>query len=622
MFSRSLLLAGAAWALAPSVHAQFIQQGPKLVGAGAVGNASQGQSVALSADGNTALIGGGGDNSGAGAAWVWTRSGGVWTQQGPKLVGTGVVGLAFQGQSVALSADGNTALVGGGEDNGAAGAVWVWTQSGGVWTQQGPKLVGTGAVGPYTSEGQSVALSADGNTALVGGTGDNANAGAAWVWTRSGGVWTQQGPKLVGTGAVGNASQGSVALSADGNTALVGGGGDNGGVGAVWVWTQSGGVWTQQGPKLVGTGAVGNASQGSVALSADGNTALVGGGGDNGGVGAVWVWTQSGGVWTQQGPKLVGTGAVGAGQGVAVALSADGNTALVGGSEDNYNNGFAGATWVWTRSSGVWTQQGPKLVGTGAGGNASQGSVALSADGNTALVGGYLDNGGAGATWVFVAGAPSLTNNPTSQTVAAGSNATFTAAASGAPTPTVQWQVSTDNGMSVSDILGATSSTYTFVTTASQNGNQYRAVFTNNQGLATSSAATLTVIWPVLSVQKMHNGTFTQGQTGAWTISVANIGTASTVGTVTVTDALPAGYALASFTGTDWNCTGTSVVSCTSGDSVGAGLRLRRVDSDYQRARQFANQRSEYGIGVRRQQQYDGNHVHRHQQRRRNLPLC
>ena len=50
---------------------------------------------------------------GAGAAWVWTRSGGVWTQQGTKLVGTGAVGDADQGQSVSLSADGNTAIVGG-----------------------------------------------------------------------------------------------------------------------------------------------------------------------------------------------------------------------------------------------------------------------------------------------------------------------------------------------------------------------------------------------------------------------------------------------------------------------------------------------------------------------------
>src|SRR5260370_305386 len=111
--------------LSAPAHAQFVQQGPKLVGTGFVApNAPQmGTSVALSADGNTALVGGFKDNGGAGAAWVWTRSGGVWTQQGPKLVGTGAVG-ADQGSSVALSADGNTALVGGSGDNGGVGAAW------------------------------------------------------------------------------------------------------------------------------------------------------------------------------------------------------------------------------------------------------------------------------------------------------------------------------------------------------------------------------------------------------------------------------------------------------------------------------------------------------------------
>jgi uncharacterized repeat protein (TIGR01451 family) len=384
------------------VHAQFVQQGPKLVGTGAVGLSVQGNSVSLSTDGNTAIVGGFGDNGSAGAAWVWTRSGGVWTQQGNKLVGSGGVGLGQQGIAVALSGDGNTALVGGTLDNGATGAAWVWTRSGGVWTQQGNKLVGSGGVGAGR-QGIAVALSGDGNTALVGGFTDNGNAGAAWVWTRSGGVWTQQGAKLVGTGAVGIATQGaSVCLSADGNTAIIGGSNDNGSIGAAWVWTRSGGVWTQQGPKLVGTGAVGGSLQGSsVALSADSNTALVGGFGDNGSAGAAWVWTRSGGVWTQQGAKLVGSGAVGSAfQGASVSLSSDGNTALIGGIADN---GGIGASWVWTRTGGVWTQLGTKLVGSGAVGAASQGtSVSLSPDGTTAIVGGASDNVNVGAAWIFV----------------------------------------------------------------------------------------------------------------------------------------------------------------------------------------------------------------------------
>jgi hypothetical protein len=112
----------------------------------------------------------------------------------------------------------------------------------------------------------------------MGGWSDNSQIGAAWVFTRSSGVWTQQGNKLVGSDTVGNSQQGwSVALSPDGNTAIVGGYGDNNLIGAAWVYTRSNGVWTQQGPKLVGSGAVGQAWQGvSVALSVDGNTAIVG----------------------------------------------------------------------------------------------------------------------------------------------------------------------------------------------------------------------------------------------------------------------------------------------------------------------------------------------------------
>src|SRR5512143_3940626 len=200
----------------------IFRQGPKLVGTGTTGfiGAQQGTSVALSADGNTAILGGPWDDSQLGAAWVFTRFNGIWKQQ-QKLIGSGAVGIAYQGTSVALSADGDTAIVGGPLDNSSAGAAWVFTRSGGVWTQQGGKLVGTGGYGG-TKQGASVALSADGNTALVGGPGDNGGTGAAWVYTRSQGVWSQQGDKLWSTDKLGLPHEGtSVALSSDGDTAII-----------------------------------------------------------------------------------------------------------------------------------------------------------------------------------------------------------------------------------------------------------------------------------------------------------------------------------------------------------------------------------------------------------------
>jgi hypothetical protein len=392
--------AGASWVFTRS-GGVWSQVGSKLVGTGATGATNQGSSVSLSSDGNTALVGGPADHASAGATWVYTRAGGVWNQQGEKLVGSGAAGNANQGSSVSLSSDGNTALVGGPNDSLYAGAAWVFRRTGGMWSQQGAKLVGTGAAGsPY--QGESVALSSDGNTAILGGSADNNHVGAAWVFTRVAGVWTQQGLKLVGSGAVGAAWQGiSVSLSSDGNTAIIGGNSDNSLAGAAWVFTRSGGVWTQQGTKLVGSGAVGTAYQGgSVSLSPDGNTAIVGGYGDSGGLGAIWVFTRAGGVWAQQGSKLVGTGAVGSAyEGTSVSLSSNGNTAIVGGFEDNSS---AGAAWVFTRTGGVWSQLGPKLVGTGAVGNACQGmSVAISGDGSTAFVGGYVDDYPIGAAWAF-----------------------------------------------------------------------------------------------------------------------------------------------------------------------------------------------------------------------------
>jgi FG-GAP repeat protein len=411
----SVLACGALVVAAQPASAQFRQEGSKLVGTSAIGNADQGFSVALSSNGNTLIVGGPYDNSYTGAAWVWTRNGGVWNQQ-TKLFGNDSVLTSDQGWSVAISADGTTAIVGGPLDDyfppyfGPIGAAWVYTLSGGVWTQQGSKLVAYDYSGA-PQQGGSVAVSADGNTMIMGGYEDDSSFGAAWVFSRSNGVWSEQ-QKLVAYNYLGcDPEEGaSVALSADGNTAIVGGALDNCGVGAAWVWTRSNGVWTQQ-AKLVGTGySSSEPRQGwSVALSGDGNTAIVGGPTDES-PGAAWVFTRSGTTWSQQGNKLVGTGAAAGSsfQGGSVALSGDGNIAMVGGSIDVDSSELIGAAWVFTRTGGVWRQQ-SKLVGTGNVGNSGQGtSVALSTDSSTAAVGGPTDNytsslqTGVGAAWVFV----------------------------------------------------------------------------------------------------------------------------------------------------------------------------------------------------------------------------
>jgi hypothetical protein len=396
--------------------AQFTQQGPKLVGTGYVpGQPGLGTSVAVSADGNTMAVGGNSDgfNNGGtqvGAVWIFTRTNGVWSQQGSKLVGTGGTASGTnQGTFVGLSADGNTLMEGGYSDNSQVGAVWVFTRSGSTWTQQGGKLVPSDVIGAASM--QAGAISADGNTLIFGGSNDNGVQGAAWIYARSGGVWTEQA-KLVGTGAAGVPFQGSsVAISGDGNTAASGGpiDGSGGQFGAVWVFTRSGSTWTQQGNKLTATPSSGNFLRlgESVALSYDGNTLASGGpfdgynSGDNSSTGATFVFTRSAGVWSQQGNRLVGTGGVGSMyQGVRVSLSDDGNTLIESGPSDNNN---IGAGWVFVRSGSTWTQLGSKLVPSDSVNiTRSDFSVAMSSDGRTAAVGLGYDNAGVGAAWVFV----------------------------------------------------------------------------------------------------------------------------------------------------------------------------------------------------------------------------
>ncbi len=392
-------------ALAPISAAMLIQTAKLSGGAEAEGSLF-GYSVALSADGDTALIGG---KYADGAAWVFTRSGNTWTQQGPPLTVTeensnectGEAGECQFGRSVALSADGNTALVGGQADNGNRGAVWVFTRSGATWAQTA-KLTGGSEEIAEGRFGRSLALSGNGTTALIGAPKNHTNRGAAWVFTDSEGVWSQQGPALLGgEEEVGPAHFGSsVALSESGSTALVGARMDNGGSGAVWAFTRAGETWSRQGPKLTGAEESGEGRFGSsIALSAFGNTALIGGRDDDGGAGAAWVFTRSGATWAQQGAKLTGGEESGEGEfGASLALSANGAVALIGAPLDSK----IGAAWVFTRSGEAWSQTGGKLpspepsapqrFGTG---------VALSAEGAIALIGGPAHRHDEGAAWAF-----------------------------------------------------------------------------------------------------------------------------------------------------------------------------------------------------------------------------
>jgi hypothetical protein len=412
----------------------------------ASGSGSFGDAVALSSDGTTALVGAGTTNSGTGAAYVFNQSDGSWSQSASLTASDGQTGDNF-GASVALSADGTGALIGADHRNSSTGAAYMFGVSGGSWTQgatltsndgqtgdlfgcavalspdaatplvgasgetrpvliytsSGPQNVPTNMGGAYlfapvpanellASDGRtgdyfgdSVALSADGSTALVGAgasAGDVrlAGPGSAYIFTRSGGSWTQTAELAPSDRTSTDGFGWSVALSADGTTAVVGAPRHNNFTGAVYVFHQSAGAWSQS-AEISGTS--GSNFGHSVAASSDGSALLIGAPGAN----AAYVYTESGGTWS-----LSGTLSSDATQhfGYSVALSGDGTTALIG--EDDGD--FEGFAYIFTKTAGGWTQtsrlrdpnsniNSNDLFGT---------AVALSADGGTALVGATVDN--------------------------------------------------------------------------------------------------------------------------------------------------------------------------------------------------------------------------------------
>ena len=349
-----------------------------------------GHSVSLSSDGSTALVGAQSKSSAAGAAYIFTRSGSTWTQQA-KLTASDAAGNDYFGVSVSLSSDGSTALVGARGKSSNAGAAYVFTKSGSTWTEQQKITASDAAAGDYF--GHSVSLSSDGSTALVGAYGKSSlhtSDGAAYIFTRSGSTWTQQA-KLTASDAVVNDYFGySVSLSSDGSTALVGAYYKSTDTGAAYIFTKSGSTWSQQ-QKITASDAVtGDRFGYSVSLSADGSTALVGAHRKYSNIGAAYIFTRSGSTWTQQ-SILTASDAANDYFGWSVSLSGDGSTALVGAA---YKSSNTGAAYIFTRSGSTWTQQ-QKITASDAATQDFFGhSVSLSSDGSTALVGAHQEDPG------------------------------------------------------------------------------------------------------------------------------------------------------------------------------------------------------------------------------------
>jgi hypothetical protein len=420
-----------------------------------------GDAVALSGDGNTMAVGAKAESSAAtgvngnesdasafnaGAVYVFARAGDRWVQQAYLKASNAGVNDHF-GHMVALSGDGNTLAVsayfegsratgvnGNDDDDSMAqsGAVYVFTRTGGTWSQQAYlKASNTGEGDQF---GFALALSDDGNTLAAGAIGEDSadsringnqaddtagSAGAVYVFTRAGRSWSQQAyikPSGRG-GARANELFGySVALSASGDTLAVGAYDESGasniingpeeslgdpavlradfrqpGTGAVFVFTRRGTVWSREAYLKAATQDPGDSLGAWVAISDDGNTVAASApdedslttgvdavqAGHSGRIGtlddvssgAVYVFVRTGTRWSQQASFKASNSGIEDWFGLRLALSGDGSTLAVSapnedggakginGRQDDRSAPDAGAVYLYTRTGATWTFQ-------------------------------------------------------------------------------------------------------------------------------------------------------------------------------------------------------------------------------------------------------------------------
>lgn len=354
---------------------------------------------AVAVDGTTAVVGA----KSGGGAYVFTRSGDTWSQA-TKLIPFDGAGNFF-GTSVAISGD--TAVVGapGADiDLPDGGAAYVFIRNGGTWSEQARLTPSDPKAG--ANFGQAVAI--DGHTVVVGAPAIDGNvdsSGAAYVFTRSGVTWSQQA-KLTGSDAVAGGLVGH-AVDLSGATAIVGGPAANGSTGAAYVFVRVAGAWSQQG-KLGDPSATSGADLG-YAVAVDGAVAVIGAPRDNvsgfSNPGSAYIFTRSSGTWSQK-TKLSGAPLVGDFFGWSVGIA--GTRAVIGAPDQRATSGIA---YVFEQSGGQWPAfdeitafNGPEPFFFGS---------SVHASGDLIIVGDPVEGpDGEGAAYVFETAPPSCNGHP------------------------------------------------------------------------------------------------------------------------------------------------------------------------------------------------------------------
>ena len=393
-------------------------QQQKLTASDAEASDDFGISVSISDDGNTAIIGAQMEDTtatNAGSVYIFTRSGTTWSQQA-KIQASDAEASDQFGSSVSISDDGNTAIIGAQyEDTTAtdAGAAYIFTRSGTTWSQQAKIQASDAETNDYF--GFSVSISGDGDTAIVSAYLEDTSgtsAGSAYIFTRSGTTWSQQA-KIQASDAAANDYFGwAVSISDDGNTAIIGAWREDTtatDAGAAYIFTRSGTTWSQQ-AKIQASDAEASDNFGlSVFISGDGDTAIIGAPTEDFSSltnnGAAYIFTRSGTTWSQEAKIQASDLETGDYFGHSVSVSDDGNTAIVGAHNEDTNGSNAGSAYIWTRSGTTWSQKAKIQASDAEAGDNFGRSVFISGDGNTVIVGADNEDPSsttdAGAAYIF-----------------------------------------------------------------------------------------------------------------------------------------------------------------------------------------------------------------------------
>lgn len=385
----------------------------KLIASDGASSDRFGEAVSLNAAGTIMAIGAMQNASNRGAVYIFTETGGSWSQTAKLVSDTLNVGDRF-GYSVSLNDAGDRLVVGAPYDDEGyteAGAAFVFDYSGGSWSQTVRLLPNVSyADGRF---GRSVAISGDGTDIMVGAWRDDshsAEAGAVHFYELNGATWNHIKRVNASDANSGTFFGFSVAMSADGAVAVVGAYNHHAAAssaGAAYTFSKSTGNWQQTARLLASDAAAGDEFGYSVDISADGSRLIVGARyfEDNAraNAGGAYIFEDVAGVWTQKAILRSAYHYSGANAGWSVSISGDGTQAVLGVPYNTYPVNAGGAVTYFSEEGGVWGDTLWSQVISSAdlqNGDVFGWSVAFAKGGTVLAVGAPLE-GGKGAAYIF-----------------------------------------------------------------------------------------------------------------------------------------------------------------------------------------------------------------------------